>query len=112
MDQAFAFIGRIADWLGQWIPRWQILDPTQGAIKYVGGKRIVECKAGIHFWWPARTTFQEYPTARQTDRLEMQTMESKDGKTYMYNPGSENKKNTFINRIKFLQGENAPPKKK
>ncbi len=31
--------------------------------------------------------------------------ESKDGKNYQYNPGSENKKNTFVNRIRFLQGE-------
>lgn len=31
--------------------------------------------------------------------------ESKDGKSYQYNPGSENKKNTFVNRMKFLAGE-------
>lgn len=31
--------------------------------------------------------------------------DTKDGKSYQYNPGSENKKNTFVNRIKFLQGE-------
>lgn len=31
--------------------------------------------------------------------------ESKDGKNYQYNPGSENKKNTFVNRMKFLAGE-------
>jgi hypothetical protein len=32
-----------------------------------------------------------------------------DGKTYAYQPGSENKKNTFINRIKFLQEQAKPP---
>lgn len=83
MDSALAWIGRIAEWIGQWVPRWAILDATQGAIKYVGGKRIVVCGPGVHFWWPARTTFVEYPTARQTDRLETQTMESKDGKTFI-----------------------------
>lgn len=31
--------------------------------------------------------------------------ESKDGKNYQYNPGSENKKNTFVNRMKFLASE-------
>lgn len=31
--------------------------------------------------------------------------ETKDGKSYQYNPGSENKKNTFVNRMKFLAGE-------
>lgn len=83
MDNALAWIGKIAEWLGQWIPRWTILDTTEGAIKYVGGKRIVSCGAGVHFWWPARTTWQSYPTARQTDRLESQVMESRDEKTFM-----------------------------
>jgi regulator of protease activity HflC (stomatin/prohibitin superfamily) len=83
MDNALAWIGQIASWIGQWIPRWAILDTTEGAIKYVGGKRVVKCGPGIHFYWPARTTFVAYPTARQTDRLESQTMESKDGKTFI-----------------------------
>lgn len=83
MDNALAWIGKIAEWLGQWIPRWTILDTTEGAVKYVGGSRIVACRAGIHFWWPARTTWQQYPTARQTDRLESQVMESRDEKTFM-----------------------------
>lgn len=34
-----------------------------------------------------------------------------DGKLFMYNPGSENKKNTFVNRMKFLQEEAAKAKK-
>jgi regulator of protease activity HflC (stomatin/prohibitin superfamily) len=83
MEGALAWIGKIADWIGQWIPRWVVLDPTEGAIKYVGGKRIVPCGAGVHFYWPARTIWQAYPVARQTDRLESQTMESKDGKTFI-----------------------------
>jgi len=32
-----------------------------------------------------------------------------DGKVYAYQPGSENKKNTFVNRMKFLQQEAKPP---
>lgn len=83
MDSAFAFIGRLADWFGQWIPRWAILDTTESAIKFVGGKKVVVCQSGVHFWWPAMTTFVAYPTAQQTDRLEVQTMESKDGKTFI-----------------------------
>lgn len=83
MEAALAWIGQIAQWIGAFIPRWAILDTTQGAIKYVGGKHVVVCGPGIHFWWPARTTFIDHPTARQTDRLETQTMESADGKTFM-----------------------------
>lgn len=83
MESAFAWLGKLAEWLGQWIPRWSILDTTEGAIKYVGGKRVKVCGPGIHFWWPARTTFIPFPTARQTDRLESQTMETTDGKTFL-----------------------------
>lgn len=83
MESALAWIGQIASWIGQWIPRWSILDTTEGAVKYVGGKHVVVCGPGVHFYWPARTTFVVYPTARQTDRLETQTMESKDGKTFL-----------------------------
>lgn len=106
--EAFAWVGQIADWIGQWIPRRSILDTTEGAIKYTGfflparmrvrvGKflrlkcfagydgdlKVTECKAGIHWYWPASSTWAMYPTARQTDRLETQTMESKDGKTFL-----------------------------
>jgi regulator of protease activity HflC (stomatin/prohibitin superfamily) len=83
VEGALAWIGKIAEWIGKWIPRWVVLDTTEGAIKYVGGKNIKVCEAGIHFYWPARTKFQEYPTAEQTDRLESQTMESRDGKTFI-----------------------------
>lgn len=83
MSGAFEWIGKIADWCAQWIPRWSILDTTEGAIKYVGGKRAVVCGPGIHFWWPATTTFYAHPVARQTDRLETQTMETKDGTTFL-----------------------------
>lgn len=83
MEAALAWIGQIASWIGQWIPRWTILNTTRGAIKYVGGKRVVYCGPGIHFWWPARTQFDDYPIVRQTDKLETQTLESKDGVTFI-----------------------------
>lgn len=83
MENAFAWLREIAEWLGRFIPRWVVLDTTEGAIKYVGGDRPVVCEPGIHFYWPIRSTFVPYPTARQTDRLETQTMETTDGITFM-----------------------------
>ena len=83
MEAALAWIGKLAEWVGSFIPRWVILDTTEGAIKYVRGKRAVLCTPGIHWYWPATTTFVSYPTARQSDRLETQTMESKDGKAFI-----------------------------
>jgi regulator of protease activity HflC (stomatin/prohibitin superfamily) len=83
MDNAFAWLRDCAEWLGRFIPKWVILDTTEGAIKYKGGRTPVVCGAGIHFYWPIRSTFVVYPTARQTDRLETQTMETTDGKTFI-----------------------------
>jgi regulator of protease activity HflC (stomatin/prohibitin superfamily) len=83
METAFAWIGQIVAWFGQFIPRLVILDPTQGAIKYKRGKNPIALDAGLHVYWPLVTTFEIYPTARQTDRLETQVMETKDGKTFL-----------------------------
>lgn len=83
MEAALAWIGQIAAWIGQWIPRWEILDLTQGAIKFKGGKKVVSCGPGIHFWWPARSKFLIFSVARQTDQLESQVMESSDGVTFL-----------------------------
>lgn len=83
MDSAFAWLRDCAEWLGRFIPKWVILDTTEGAIKYKGGKTPIVCGPGIHIYWPVRSTFVPYPTARQTDRLETQTMESADGVTFL-----------------------------
>lgn len=82
MDSALAWVGYIADWIGKFFPRWNILDTTEGAIKYVRGSKIIVCGSGVHWHWPVTTTWVVFPTARQTDRLETQVMESKDGFTF------------------------------
>ena len=84
MDSALAWIGQIAQWIGQWFPRWQTLDMTQGAIKTRGsffkpGVEVVACGPGLHWFWPATTRWEEYPTSFQTDNLPSQTVETKDG---------------------------------
>jgi regulator of protease activity HflC (stomatin/prohibitin superfamily) len=80
---AFEWIGLIAQWIGAFIPRWVILDSTEAAVKYVKGRPKL-CQSGqVHFYWPVTTLWQTYPTARQTDRLESQTMETTDGKAFI-----------------------------
>lgn len=85
MTEAFAWIGQVVEWIGQFIPRLKIVDPTEGAIKYIRGRRMVVCLAGLHVYWPLVTRWVEYPVARQTDRLETQVMESTDGVTFIAN---------------------------
>lgn len=83
MDSALGWVGQIAEWVGNFIPRWYILDTTEGAVKYVYGQPRLCAPGKIHWVWPATTTIAMYPVARQTDRLETQTMESKDDKSFL-----------------------------
>jgi regulator of protease activity HflC (stomatin/prohibitin superfamily) len=80
---ALEWISQIAAWIGAFVPRWVVLDSTEAAVKYVRGRPKL-CQPGmIHWFWPVTTIWQQYPVARQTDRLESQTMESRDGKTFI-----------------------------
>ena len=79
MGDALAWIGQIAEWVGRFVPRWQIVDPVHGAIKFVRGARVVPLGAGIHWYWPVTTEFHEYPIARQAVRLEPQNLTTTDG---------------------------------
>lgn len=81
MNEALAWIGWIAEWVGRWIPRWEILDLTEGAVKFKRGRFPVFCGPGVHWYWPVTTRWQTYPTARQADRLQTQTIVTMDDKT-------------------------------
>lgn len=78
MEGAFAWIGQIIEWFGKFLPRWVILDTTEGAVKFVKGKHPKALGPGIHWYWPVCTTLQEYPTARQADNLRTQTIVTRD----------------------------------
>lgn len=102
MGEAFAWIGYIVEWIGRFFPRWQILNPTEGGVKFVGymlpvrfraywGRvlrtghydgpmRMEVLGAGIHWFWPATTEFQFYPVVRQADNLPAQTIVTMDGR--------------------------------
>lgn len=78
MDSLFAWVGWIAEWCSRFFPKWIILDPTIDAVKYVRGKPK-HCPGGrIHWYWPATTTFDTYPVARQADDLRSQTFMTAD----------------------------------
>lgn len=81
MNEALAWIGQIAEWVGKFIPRWVILDPTMGGVKFVRGVKVVPLAPGIHWFWPATTRLDTYPTANQTDELRSQTIVTSDGRT-------------------------------
>lgn len=90
MDSALGWIGAIAEWFGKFFPRWQVIDPTQAAVKMVGWSfrksrrepRTVYQRRGIVFWWPAVTEIYVFSVAELTKDLPVQTIETTDGKIY------------------------------
>lgn len=80
MDSAFGWLSSLIEWVGQFFPRWTVVAPTHGWIKFVRGHRIVTGGAQIVWWWPATTKFEEYPVARQAVDLRTQTMTTSDNK--------------------------------
>lgn len=80
MSAAFEWIGQIASFIGQFVPRWFILDTTMGAVLFVKGKPVA-CKPGAVYWyWPVWTTLKEIPVVRQADDLRTQTVVTADDK--------------------------------
>ncbi len=80
MDSALAWIGQLADWVGQFFPRWIILNTTEGAVKFVHGSKAVPLGPGIHWYWPAVTEVKSWVLARQSVNLPAQTVTTTDGK--------------------------------
>lgn len=81
MEGALAWISQIAEWLGRFIPRWEILDTSMGAVKFVRGSKAIALGPGIHWYWPVMTTFKAYPLVRQADTLREQTITTTDNRT-------------------------------
>jgi regulator of protease activity HflC (stomatin/prohibitin superfamily) len=80
-ESAFAWVQGIVEWVGQFFPRWIVVDTTHGWVKWVKGSRVETGGAGIVWHWPATTNFVQYPVVRQATELPTQTMETTDGKT-------------------------------
>jgi regulator of protease activity HflC (stomatin/prohibitin superfamily) len=84
MASAFAWIGQIVEWLGQFFPRWLVVENTHGGVKTIGsffrrGTKIVAVGPGLVWFWPATTRLEIFPTCFQTDNLPSQTIETSDG---------------------------------
>lgn len=92
MEQALGWLGAIVEWLGQFFPRWTLVDTTQAGVKFISRFRrlswrkwesYMEVRAfgpGIQFHWPARTVLKIHPVARQTLDLRPQTISTADAK--------------------------------
>ena len=65
--QALDWINDIVLWFGQFVPEWDLLDPTEGGVKFKPGHKIVLLKPGhIYWYWPITTNVYKIETKRQT----------------------------------------------
>jgi hypothetical protein len=81
VESALAWIGAVVEWIGRFVPRREILDTTEGAVKYKGGSTPVYCGPGIHWWWPWKSKWQAFPIVRQPLDLRTQIITTTDDKT-------------------------------
>lgn len=81
MENAFAWLGAIMEWLGAFVPRVEILPTTDGAVKFVRGSKVVPLKPGLHVYWPFTTKFIKLPVVAQTLDLRPQKLTTKDDRT-------------------------------
>lgn len=64
--QALDFLNDIAQWVGELVPRWELLEPTEGGVKFKPGGKIEKLTPGyIYWWWPATTQIVTIETKRQ-----------------------------------------------
>lgn len=70
--QAFDFINDIVGWFIQFVPEWDLLDPTQGGVKFTPGKwwhkegSVKLLRPGrIYWYWPITTNVYTIETKRQ-----------------------------------------------
>jgi regulator of protease activity HflC (stomatin/prohibitin superfamily) len=81
MESAFAWLRDIADWLGRFVPRWEVVPTTHGWVKWVRGSKVITGGAGVVWWWPVTTRLMDYPVVRQTTPLPSQVITTMDEKT-------------------------------
>lgn len=97
MESAFAWVGALVEWFGQFVPRFNVIAPNDKALKFAprwrrdptarfGWRRtyqLIVCPPGFAWYWPAVTMFTVYPVAYQTTGLRAQTLSTIDGKTFV-----------------------------
>ncbi len=80
MENAFAWLSDLILWIGNLLPHWRIVRITHAGVKFRHGKKAIEIKPGICWFWPAVTEVDIIPVARQTHNLPTQALMTRDGK--------------------------------
>lgn len=67
MSIGLDWINDVAEWFGSLIPEWDLLEPTDAAVKMSWGGRITVLRPGhIYWYWPAVSVVYTMNVKRQT----------------------------------------------
>jgi len=75
----FEWLNEIISGLLKFVPRPVIIRATHGGVCWLFGKYVRELKPGWHWIWPLIMDWLDIVVARQTNNIETQTVETKDG---------------------------------
>jgi len=81
MTSAFAWIGQLAEWIGQWIPQVKHLECTEIGVTVTRGTRVKVLRPGLRLIWPFWTNYYARPANIQTISLPTKSLTTSDGKT-------------------------------
>jgi regulator of protease activity HflC (stomatin/prohibitin superfamily) len=70
----FDWIGDVAEWLGKFVPRLEVMNTTECGIAFVRGKPKVIQPGRLYIWMPLWTEIVTRPFVRQTINLPVQTL--------------------------------------
>lgn len=80
MEAALGWIGAIFEWLGRFLPRWDLVRANEKGVKYLPGGRTKVLEPGIRWYWPATTEVVVAPVCRQVLNAQGQALMTKDHK--------------------------------
>lgn len=64
MDAALGWVGDLARYLAQLLPRWVHVAETEQAVMFRRGGHVLR-RPGVHFYWPLWTQVTVHPVVRQ-----------------------------------------------
>lgn len=74
----FEWLNKIMEAVLEFFPRRIIVTATHRGVKWKFGFEVIELKPGVHWYWPLVSEVVQYPVARQTLKLDPQTLMTAD----------------------------------
>lgn len=86
------WLNDVAKWLAQWMPHWDVCDPTHAGVRFRARLRrkpeqdaveVSVISPGLYVYWPLTTRVYVVPVVRQSVDLPAQSLTTRDGKSLL-----------------------------